>query len=99
MAADEQWLAPQGDIQLLGQFGAGARLAQFTLQADGPWVVRLQPTSDMPAEQVCQLHVITELGMGIEGQVISDQVDAVLQQRLEPPLFQSGDRSGFALPE
>src|SRR5690606_23007620 len=50
VAIDEQRLAAQRDVQLLGQFRATDRFAQFALQTDGARIGGLQPAGDMPTQ-------------------------------------------------
>src|SRR5690606_25904122 len=50
VATDEQRLAAQRDVQLLGQFGAADRFAQLALQANGTGIGWLEPAGDMPTQ-------------------------------------------------
>src|SRR5690606_28541060 len=99
MPSDEHGFSIQPAADLLGQFSAAELFNQLTLQSDRARIGRLQTTGDAPAHQLCQLDVDAELGVHIQWQVVSDQVDAIFQQGADATLFQAGDGSRLATPE
>jgi hypothetical protein len=67
----------------VGDRSDGAGFSSRPQPAD---VLLAEAAVGQPAEAPGQLRVVAELGMAVERQVIGDQVDVMLQQRLQARL-------------
>jgi serine protease DegQ len=87
-------------LQLAADTIDDCRNAGRVFQGTQPADVLLAKTSvRSPAESAGQLCIVAECRMAIEWQMIGDQVDIVLQQRLQARFAQAGDTTIFAAPE
>ncbi|KFB77268.1 MAG: Periplasmic pH-dependent serine endoprotease DegQ precursor [Candidatus Accumulibacter cognatus] len=93
---DQQRRALQLAANTIDDRRDGGRVFQGAQPAD----VLLAKTSVRgPAESSGQLCIVPEFRVAIEWQMIGDQVDVVLEQRLQARFPQAGDTTLFAAPE
>ena len=62
-------------------------------------VLAAEPSIDAPAEDSCELRVVAEIRMGIQGQVVGEQADAVFEQHRNALASHPDQPRIFAAPE
>ncbi|MNP08738.1 hypothetical protein D3C76_1008190 [compost metagenome] len=98
-AFDQQRLAPHHFLHAASEIARGRGFSQRADQAHDAWVIRVQRAFDGDIQLSRQLHVIADLRMQVQRQVIGQQADVVAEQRFQPPLLHARDTGVLALPE
>jgi serine protease DegQ len=79
-----------------GELGERRRRLGTAVPAD---ILLAKPPLGTPSQPFGKLHVVAELTVTVERQVIGDQIDVMLEQRLQTRLAKTGDATILAAPK